>query len=68
MLFRSLPFKNKGQDRGRGLEMQTSRSKINKIQGYVVQHWEYSQYFIIILNGRYAITILNHYVIYLKLI
>ena len=25
--------------------------KINKIQGYIVQHREYSQYFIITING-----------------
>ena len=24
--------------------------KINKLQGYIVKHWEYNQYFIIILK------------------
>ena len=32
-------------------EVQTTRYKINKIQGYSVQHREYTQYFTITLNG-----------------
>ena len=40
-----------GQDRGRGLRVQTTMYKINKLQGYVVQHKGYSQYFIILING-----------------
>ena len=32
-------------------EVQTIMYKINKLQGYIVQHREYSQYFIITLNG-----------------
>ena len=28
-----------------------SMYKINKLQGYIVQHREYSQYFIITING-----------------
>ena len=39
-----------GQDRGRGVRG-TTMYKINKLQGYIVQHREYSQYFIITLNG-----------------
>ena len=42
--------------------------KINKIQEYIVQPREYSQYFIITLNGVQYIKILNHYVAHLKLI
>ena len=33
------------------LEIQTTKYKINKIQGCYVQHREYNQYFIITLNG-----------------
>ena len=32
-------------------EVQTTMYKTNKLQGYIVQHKEYSQYFIINLNG-----------------
>ena len=32
-------------------EVQTTVYKINKLQGYIVQHSDYSQYFIITLNG-----------------
>ena len=32
-------------------EPQTTLDKINKLPGYVVQHREYSQYFIITING-----------------
>ena len=32
-------------------EVQTTMYKINKLQGYIVQHREYSQYFIITRNG-----------------
>ena len=42
--------------------------KINKVQGYIIQHRAYSQYFIITLNGVLSIKILNHYVAHLKLI
>ena len=31
-------------------EVQTTMYKINKLQGYIVQHREYSQYFIIIME------------------
>ena len=36
---------------------------INKLQGYTVQHREYSQYFRLL-----SIKTLNHYVVYLKLL
>ena len=40
------------QDRCRGLRRTNyCMYKINKLQGYIVQHREYSQYFIITLNG-----------------
>ena len=39
----------KGQDRGRG--GRGINYKINKLQGYIVQHRERSQYFMIPLNG-----------------
>ena len=32
-------------------EVQTTPYEINKLQGYIIQHREYSQYFIITLNG-----------------
>ena len=32
-------------------EIQNTMCKINKLQGYIIQHREYSQYFIITLNG-----------------
>ena len=32
-------------------EVQTTMYKINKLQGYLVQHREYSQYLIIAING-----------------
>ena len=32
-------------------KVQTTMYKINKLQGYIAQHREYSQYFIITLNG-----------------
>ena len=33
--------------------------KINKLKGYIVQHREYSQYFITI-NGTQPLKIVNH--------
>ena len=56
-----------GLHRGRGLRG-TNYYAQNKLQGYIVQHGEYSQYFIITLNGVLAIKILNRYVVHLKLI
>ena len=32
-------------------EVQTTMYKMNNLQGYSVQHREYSQYFMITLNG-----------------
>ena len=40
---------------------------LNKLQRYIVQHKEYSQYFIITLNGIQCIKILNHYVVHQKI-
>ena len=34
------------QDRGRGLRGRTAKYIINKLQGYIAQHREYSQQFI----------------------
>ena len=42
--------KGKGQGRGRGLKGKTPMYGINKIQEYIVQYREYSQYFITTLN------------------
>ena len=47
-------FKGKGvgRDRGRGLRgTNIAMYKVNKLQGYMVQHREYSQYFIATSNG-----------------
>ena len=33
-------------------KVQTTRYKTNKLQGYIVQHREYSQYFIITLRKK----------------
>ena len=41
------------QNRGRRLRGQTIRCKINRLQGYIVQHREYSQYFMITINRPY---------------
>ena len=41
--------------------------EINKLQGYIVQHREYSQCFIITINGVQPLKIVNHYVGHLKL-
>ena len=38
-------------------EIWATMYKIDKIQGYIVQHMEYSQYFIITLNGVQSIKI-----------
>ena len=40
------------QDRDRGLRgTNIAMYKVNKLQGYIVQHRESSQYFIITVNG-----------------
>ena len=38
----------------------TTMYKINKLQGYIAQHREDSQYFLITLNGVETVKILNH--------
>ncbi len=44
-----------GSERGKiqtgNQEVQTTMYKINEIQGYIVGHGEYSQYFIVTFNG-----------------
>ena len=39
-----------GARQGQGVKIQITMYKINKLQGYIVQHREYNQYFIT-LNG-----------------
>ena len=46
--------------------MKTTMYKINKLQGYIVQYREYSQYFIITINGIKPLKIVNHYFVHLK--
>ena len=41
-----------------------TRYKINKLQGYIVQHREYSQYFIITINGVQPLKVVYHYVVW----
>ena len=41
--------------------------KINNLQGHIVQHREYSQYFIITINGVQPLKIVNHYLVHMKL-
>ena len=43
--------KRAGQDRGKGLKGTNYYCKINKLQRYIVHHREYSQHFIITING-----------------
>ena len=38
--------RKEGQDRDKGLEVQATMYKINKLYGYIGQHREYNQYFI----------------------
>ena len=47
--------------------MPITMDKINKLQGYIIQHREYSQYFIITINRVQPLKIVNHYVVHLKL-
>ena len=42
--------------------------KINKLQRYIVQHREYSQYFTATVNRVKSLKIVNHYVVHPKLI
>ena len=48
--------------------MQTIMYKINKLQGYIVQHREYSKYFIITINGVQPLKITNNHVVPQKLV
>ena len=41
--------KREGQVRGRGVKC--TKYRYNKLQGYVKQHGEYSEYFIITINA-----------------
>ena len=41
--------------------------KVNKLQGYIVQHREYSQNFIIAINGAYSLQLVKNCVVHLKL-
>ena len=45
--------KELGQDTAGSKRVQTAIYKINQLQGYIAQHWEYSQYFIITGSGVY---------------
>ena len=45
-----------------------AKNKENKLHGYIIQQGEYSQYLMITINGVLSKIILNHYVVYLKLI
>ena len=47
--------RGEGQDKDRGLKVHTTMYKINKLQEYIVQHREYSQYCIITLKGVQSI-------------
>ena len=46
--------------------MQTYRSKIDKLQGYIAKQGGYSQYFITSINGTSHLQIVNHFVVSLK--
>ena len=39
--------------------------KINKLQGYITQHEEYTQYFMITINGVEPLKIVTHYIVQL---
>ena len=41
--------------------------KINKLQGYIVKHREYSQYFIVTINGVSSLKIVHYCMVHLKL-
>ena len=43
-------------------KVQTIMYKINKLQGYTVQHKEYSQ---LTISGVYLLNIMNPYIVYL---
>ena len=47
-------------------ESRSARYQVqNKLQGYVVQHKEYNQYFIITVNEVKPLKIVNHYIVHL---
>ena len=52
------------QNSGRGFGVQTIMYKINKLQGHIAQHREYSQYFIVTTKGVEVFKIVNHYVVH----
>lgn len=54
----------KRRDSGRGLGVQTFMYKINKLQGHIAQHREYSQYFTVTANGVEVFKIVNYYVVH----
>ena len=43
--------RREGQGQGYEIKKCKTMHKINKLQGYIVQHREYSQYFIITVTG-----------------
>ena len=43
--------KERGKTQVEDNKVQTTKYKINKLQGYIVQYREYSQYFAVTLNG-----------------
>ena len=47
------------------LKAQIIRCKINRLQGYIVQHREYSQYFMITINRAYLLKIVDNYIVHL---
>ena len=53
-----------GEYRVRGLRGQNDHV-LNKLQVYIVQYREYSQYFIITIDGIQSLKIVNHYIIHL---
>ena len=55
-----------GEYRVRGLRGQNDHV-LNKLQVYTVQYREYSQYFIITIDGIQSLKIVNHYIIHLWL-
>ena len=55
---------SKGQYRGRELSG-TNYSVQNNLQGYIVHHKEYSQYFVITVNGLLPLKIVNNYIAHL---
>ena len=48
--------------------MQTTMYKVSELFGYVLQHREYAQHFIITINGVYSLKTVHHHAVFLKLI